>query len=165
MTHLPVIKSMCNIFLPKGILELGSRDKYGQWNPKDQRPELWNLYNTFLKEGQSMRVFPLSNWTELDIWEYIRQKNIPVVSLYFAKKRKMSKRNSILFSSSSGNLIKCRYRSLGCSFCTGAIESNATTTEDIIEELKIINRSERENRLIDLNSDFSMEDKKKDGYF
>jgi sulfate adenylyltransferase subunit 2 len=141
------------------------RDANGKWNPKDQRPELWNLYNSYLNHGQTMRVFPLSNWTEIDIWSYIKEENIPVVPLYFAKKRKMSKINGIYVESSNGQDIMCRYRSLGCMPCTGAIESNALTIDDLISELKTINKSERENRLIDLNKESAMEDKKKEGYF
>jgi len=146
------------------------RDKNGQWDPKNQKPELWNLYNTFLKEGETMRVFPLSNWTEIDVWGYIKEEEIPVVPLYFAKKRKMTRqKNGILIPSDSWDKnakeIMCRFRSLGCSPCTGAIESTAETLDDIIEELKVFNRSERENRLIDLSGDSAMEDKKREGYF
>jgi len=141
------------------------RDKNGQWNPKNQKPELWNLYNTFMKDDETVRVFPLSNWTEIDIWNYIKIENIPVVSLYFAKKRKVINKNNILIPSENGEEIMCRFRSLGCVPCTGAIKSSATTIDDIINELKITKRSERENRIIDRNGDSSMEDKKREGYF
>jgi len=142
------------------------RDKNGQWNPKSQKPELWNLYNTYIKNGETVRVFPLSNWTEIDIWNYIKEQNIPMVPLYFAKKRKMKKQeNGILVPDDRGEEVMCRFRSLGCTPCTGAIESNAENIDDIIKELIDIDRSERENRLIDLSSDSSMEDKKKEGYF
>jgi len=141
------------------------RDRYGQWEPKAQKPELWDLYNTFLKPDESMRIFPLSNWTELDIWRYIKEENIPVVPLYFAKKRKVINENGILILSERGKEKMCRFRTLGCAPCTGAIESEADTVDKVIEEVKKVNRSERENRLIDLNSDSAMEDKKKRGYF
>ena len=142
------------------------RDKNGQWDPKSQKPEPWNLYNTFIKQGESVRVFPLSNWTEVDVWNYIKVEDIPVVPLYFAKKRKMKREKSgILVPSVRGEEIMCRFRSLGCSPCTGAIESTAQTIEEIIEELRDFDRSERENRLIDLSGDSAMEDKKREGYF
>lgn len=142
------------------------RDKNGQWDPKNQKPELWNLYNTSLKEKETMRVFPLSNWTEIDVWNYIREEDIPMVPLYFAKKRKVIKNdNGILIPDEKGEDVMCRFRSLGCSPCTGAIESNAKDVDGIIRELKDVDRSERENRIIDLSSDSSMEDKKKEGYF
>jgi len=146
------------------------RDKNGQWDPKNQKPELWNLYNTFIKEGETVRVFPLSNWTEVDVWNYIKEEEIPVVPLYFAKKRSMRKQeNGILIPATDWDRdaedIMCRFRSLGCTPCTGAIESTAETVDDIIEELKAFDRSERENRLIDLSGDSAMEDKKREGYF
>jgi len=146
------------------------RDINGQWDPKNQKPEPWNLYNTFINKGETVRVFPLSNWTEIDVWNYIKEEEIPVVSLYFAKKRKMTKQeNGILIPSDSWDKdsknIMCRFRSLGCRPCTGAIESIAETIDDIIEELKVFDRSERENRLIDLSGDSAMEDKKREGYF
>lgn len=157
------------------------RDEFGQWDPKNQRPELWDVYNTRLNEGQSIRVFPLSNWTEIDIWQYIKQEAIPVVPLYFAQTREVIDRNGILILASSYAVFaddpkakiaaedidtaSCRFRSLGCMPCTGAVRSNATTIDEIIEELKHVRKSERENRLIDLGSDSAMEDKKKEGYF
>jgi sulfate adenylyltransferase subunit 2 len=158
------------------------RDQFGQWDPKNQRPELWNLYNTRINEGESVRVFPLSNWTEHDVWHYIQYENIPVVPLYFARKRKVINRSGILIpvenvsvAMGKGNEsalsdyaieeVMCRFRSLGCIPCTGAVRSNATTIDGIIAELAAARRSERENRVIDLTSDSSMEQKKKEGYF
>ena len=156
------------------------RDEFGQWDPKNQRPELWELYNTRLNEGQTVRVFPLSNWTEVDIWNYIRVEKIPVVPIYFAQKRNVIERDGILIpvSASStlhgdeggpekGNIreVSCRFRSLGCMPCTGAIPSESTTLEDLIVEVINTRKSERENRVIDLGSDAAMEDKKKEGYF
>lgn len=157
------------------------RDALGQWDPKNQRPELWDLYNARLNEGDSVRVFPLSNWTEVDIWQYIKKENIPVVPIYFAQKRDVIKRHAMLIPLSSYSTVEnsskttvekdeienimCRFRSLGCIPCTGAIESNATTLDDIIVEVTNTKKSERENRLIDLGSDSAMEDKKKEGYF
>lgn len=156
------------------------RDSFGQWDPKNQRPEVWNLYNTRINEGESVRVFPLSNWTEVDVWNYIKLENIPVVPLYFAKKRETISRNNILipvYSSDKGGRDNnrsineeaqtrmCRFRSLGCIPCTGAIMSTATDLDAIIEEVKEAKKSERENRIIDLTSDSSMEQKKREGYF
>ena len=150
------------------------RDRYGQWDPKNQRPEFWNLYNGRIEPGQSMRVFPLSNWTELDVWEYIRRENVPVVPLYFAKEREMLVRGDYLIPldhpiqllpGEKPQRVMCRMRSLGCTYCTGAIRSTATTVSDIIEELKFFRRSERENRVIDHDQEGSMEMKKREGYF
>lgn len=162
------------------------RDRFGQWDPKRQRPELWNLYNTRLNEGETMRVFPLSNWTEIDIWNYIKCENIPVVPLYFSVIRDVwcFKDSSIVFPVEFFNKfltdkllnkyaseiqleknVPCRFRSLGCIPCTGAIRSNSVSIDDIIDELKKCKKSERENRLIDLSSESSMEIKKKEGYF
>jgi sulfate adenylyltransferase subunit 2 len=157
------------------------RDEFGQWDPKNQRPELWDLYNTRLNEGQSIRVFPLSNWTEIDIWQYIKLEQIPVVPLYFAQERQIIERSGILILADAYGVVmddprakinpqeietaSCRFRSLGCIPCTGAIRSTATTIDDIIEELRHAKKSERENRLIDLSSDAAMEQKKKEGYF
>jgi sulfate adenylyltransferase subunit 2 len=157
------------------------RDRFGQWDPKNQRPELWDLYNTWINEGESVRVFPLSNWTERDIWEYIKLENIPVVPLYFAQKREVIKRNGKLIpisyysqvtkqnhmysSDHEIEVVMCRFRTLGCVPCTGAVESSATTYDDIIKEVEKTKKSERENRLIDLSSDSAMEEKKKQGYF
>jgi len=157
------------------------RDEFGQWDPKNQRPELWDLYNSRLNEGQSVRVFPLSNWTEVDIWNYIRMEEIPVVPIYFAQEREVIERNGMLipvsafstvqdsgddnYSSEEIRKVRCRFRSLGCIPCTGAIPSEAVSLEDIIVEVINTRKSERENRVIDLGSDAAMEDKKKEGYF
>lgn len=150
------------------------RDEFGQWEPKNQRPELWNLYNARTKENQSIRVFPLSNWTELDVWNYIDRENIPVVPLYFAKEREVLVRGNLIipveheFELRSGEKpqkVVCRMRSLGCTYCTGAILSEADTVPKIIEELKQFRRSERENRVIDHDQEASMELKKREGYF
>ena len=149
------------------------RDSFGQWDPKNQRPELWHLFNARVFEGESMRVFPLSNWTESDIWQYIRQEEIPIVSLYFAKERLVVRRGANLIpADDAGNLkegespelMSVRFRTLGCSPCTGAVESAATTLEEIVNESVVAIRSERETRVIDHGSN-SMEDKKKEGYF
>jgi sulfate adenylyltransferase subunit 2 len=149
------------------------RDSFGQWDPKNQRPELWDIYNTRINEGETMRVFPLSNWTEQDIWQYIKLEQIPIVPIYFALKREVITSKGILIPVSSdftGNREKikkvlCRFRSLGCIPCTGAIASAATTIDEIIGEVRTAKKSERENRVIDLTSDSSMEQKKKEGYF
>jgi sulfate adenylyltransferase subunit 2 len=150
------------------------RDRFGQWNPKSQRPELWNLYNARIGHEQTMRVFPLSNWTELDIWLYIERENIPVVPLYFAKDRQVLVRGESLIPlehpmdvhpGESTQTIMCRMRSLGCTYCTGAIRSAADTVPKIIEELRSFRRSERENRVIDHDQEASMELKKREGYF
>jgi sulfate adenylyltransferase subunit 2 len=150
------------------------RDSAGQWDPKNQRPELWNLYNARVHPGESIRVFPLSNWTEMDVWQYIHEEKIPVVDLYFAKERPMYVRGDVLmpieqdFVARSGEkpqMVKCRLRSLGCSPCTGAIRSDATTIPDIIAELITFRSSERANRVIDHDQEGSMEIKKREGYF
>ncbi len=151
------------------------RDAAGQWDPKNQRPELWNLFNGRVKPGESIRVFPLSNWTELDIWQYIHVERIPIVPLYFAKDRWMLVRGESLVSieqpfvprlpKEEPQLVRCRMRSLGCSPCTGAIRSEADTLPKIIAELISFRRSERENRAIDHDLDGSMEIKKRAGYF
>lgn len=150
------------------------RDAAGQWDPKNQRPELWNLYNSRLRKGESIRVFPLSNWTELDIWLYIYVEKIPIVPLYFAREREAIVRGqTILLPHASTPLlpgektqrIRCRMRSLGCVPCTGAIRSEADTVAKIIEEMILFRRSERENRAIDHDEEGSMEVKKREGYF
>lgn len=150
------------------------RDREGQWNPKNQRPELWNLYNSSVDRGESIRVFPLSNWTEFDIWQYIHLEKIPVVPLYFAKKRPMVVRNGLLlpvehnppmYPGEQPEMVLCRMRSLGCTHCTGAIRSQADTVPKIIEEIRLFRRSERENRIIDHDQEGSMEMKKREGYF
>jgi sulfate adenylyltransferase subunit 2 len=150
------------------------RDALGQWDPKNQRPELWSLYNGRHHKGESIRVFPLSNWTELDVWLYIHEERIPIVPLYFAKEREAVVRgNSILLTQTGVRLlpgekpqmIKCRMRSLGCVPCTGGIRSDADTVPKIIEEMISFRRSERENRVIDHDEEGSMEIKKREGYF
>jgi sulfate adenylyltransferase subunit 2 len=150
------------------------RDALGQWDPKNQRPELWNVYNGRINKGESIRVFPLSNWTELDVWEYIEAEQIPVVPLYFARLREMVVRGNSLISTEHDppllpgekpQVVMCRMRSLGCTYCTGAVRSTATTVRDIIEELRLARRSERENRVIDHDQEDSMEQKKREGYF
>jgi len=158
------------------------RDEFGQWDPKNQRPELWDLYNTQLNEGQTVRVFPLSNWTEVDIWNYIRSEDIPVVPLYFARERDVIERDGVLIPVTHGSTtaldhakdevsddqvkrVSCRFRSLGCIPCTGAIPSTAQTLEELIIEVINARKSERENRVIDLASEAAMEEKKKEGYF
>ena len=150
------------------------RDSAGQWDPKNQRPELWNLYNARIHQGESIRVFPLSNWTEMDVWQYIYEENIPVVDLYFAKERPMYVRGDALlpieqdFVARPGEkprMVKCRLRSLGCSPCTGAIRSDAATIPGIIAELISFRSSERANRVIDHDQEGSMEIKKREGYF
>ncbi len=150
------------------------RDSAGQWDPKNQRPELWNLYNARIHPGESIRVFPLSNWTELDVWQYIHEEKIPVVDLYFAKERPMYVRGETLlpieqdFVARLGEkpqMVKSRLRSLGCSPCTGAIRSDADTIPAIIAELISFRSSERANRVIDHDQEGSMEIKKREGYF
>jgi sulfate adenylyltransferase subunit 2 len=151
------------------------RDIHGQWDPKNQRPELWSLFNSRIGPGESIRVFPLSNWTELDVWHYIHLENIPIVPLYLAKPRPMLVRGESLIPveqpfvpllpGEQPKMVRCRMRSLGCSPCTGAIRSDADTIPKIIEELISVRRSERENRVIDHDQDGSMEMKKREGYF
>jgi sulfate adenylyltransferase subunit 2 len=150
------------------------RDTAGQWDPKNQRPELWNLYNARIHPGESIRVFPLSNWTEMDVWQYIHEEKIPVVDLYFAKERPMYVRGDALlpieqdFVARLGEkpqMVKSRLRSLGCSPCTGAIRSDADTLPKIIAEIISFRSSERANRVIDHDQEGSMEIKKREGYF
>ncbi len=151
------------------------RDEYGQWDPKNQRPELWNLYNARVNKGESIRVFPLSNWTELDIWQYIHMEDIPVVPMYFAEERDVIVRDDQLIMLDHPDMplregevpekVMCRFRTLGCSFCTGAVRSDARTVPDIIEEMMTIRISERSTRVIDHDAEGSMETKKKEGYF
>lgn len=150
------------------------RDAHGQWDPKNQRPEPWDLYNCKIREGESVRVFPLSNWTELDVWLYIRKENIPVVPIYFAHRRRVIRRGKWLIPD-TGKIppkegdqteeLMVRFRSLGCMSCTGAVESNVTDLDGIIEDLITTKKSERENRIIDYGTDSSMEQKKVQGYF
>jgi sulfate adenylyltransferase subunit 2 len=156
------------------------RDQFGQWDPKNQRPELWNLYNARVNPGESIRVFPLSNWTELDVWQYIDVEKIPVNPLYFAREREAVVRNGqIIFldgifarggryaprPDEAVERILCRFRSLGCVPCSGAVRSGAATVEEIIEEMLVTRTSERTTRVIDHDADASMEKKKREGYF
>jgi sulfate adenylyltransferase subunit 2 len=151
------------------------RDAQGHWDPKRQRPELWNLLNGRLGPGESMRVFPLSNWTEIDVWRYIDAERIPIVPLYFAQEREVIDRGGTLIVPEQSFVpllpgerpqrIWCRMRSLGCSPCTGAVRSTAVTVPQIIEELVASRQSERQLRVIDHDQDGSMELKKRDGYF
>ena len=150
------------------------RDVHGQWDPKNQRPELWNIFNSKIDKGENIRIFPLSNWTELDVWLYIHMEKIPIVPLYFAWQREAVVRDgSIVLIYSKDQLqpgeksqfIKCRMRSLGCVPCTGAIRSEADTVPKIIAEMISFRRSERENRAIDHDEEGSMEIKKREGYF
>jgi sulfate adenylyltransferase subunit 2 len=151
------------------------RDKHHGWDPKNQRPELWRVYNTRIAKGESIRVFPLSNWTELDIWQYILAENIPIVPLYFAKKRPVVERAGTLIMRDDermkllpGEKVEeklVRFRTLGCYPLTGAIESDADTLEAIVTEMFTARTSERQGRLIDSDEKASMEKKKKEGYF
>jgi sulfate adenylyltransferase subunit 2 len=146
-----------------------------RWDPKNQRPELWNLYNTRVGPGESIRVFPLSNWTELDIWQYIHQERIPVVPLYYAKARPVVERDGMLILQDDDRLVlkpgeqaqmkSVRFRTLGCYPLTGAVESTAATLPDIIREMLLTKTSERQGRLIDHDQAGSMEKKKQEGYF
>ena len=151
------------------------RDRNHRWDPKNQRPELWNLYNTRLNEGESIRVFPLSNWTELDVWLYIHRHNLPVVPLYFAKPRPVVERDGMLIMRDDDRFVlkpgekvverKVRFRTLGCYPLSGAVESDADTLEKVIEEMLLARTSERQGRLIDHDQSGSMEEKKREGYF
>lgn len=143
------------------------RDRRGQWDPRGQRPEVWSLYNHHINQGESFRIFPLSNWLEKDIWGYIQRENIEINPLYFARTRQMIRRNGGLYLDGEGPKIEisCRYRTLGCWPCTSAIASDAETIPQIIEELERIGYSERSCRDIDHDLPFSMERKKREGYF
>ena len=151
------------------------RNRYHQWDPKNQRPELWNIYNSKINKGESIRVFPLSDWTELDIWRYIQIENIPIVPLYYAKERPVVDKNGVMIlvdddrmridSHEKIEMKKVRFRTLGCYPLTGAIESNAETLEEIVQEMLLTTTSERQGRVIDYDGAASMEEKKKDGYF
>lgn len=151
------------------------RDRNHRWDPKNQRPELWNLYNTRLNEGESIRVFPLSNWTELDVWLYIHRHNLSVVPLYFAKSRPIVERDGMLIMRDDDRFVlkpgekvverKVRFRTLGCYPLSGAVESDADTLEKVIEEMLLAHTSERQGRLIDHDQSGSMEEKKREGYF
>ena len=151
------------------------RDKNHRWDPKNQRTELWNIYNGKIDKGESIRVFPLSNWTELDIWQYIHLENIPIVPLYFAKERPVVKMDGTLIMVDDDRMpigpdqkveMKIvRFRTLGCYPLTGAVESTATTLPEIIQEMLLTTTSERQGRLIDSDQAGSMEQKKREGYF
>lgn len=155
------------------------RDSKHRWDPKNQRPELWNVYNGKVNKGESIRVFPLSNWTELDIWQYIYLEQIPIVPLYFAAERDVIEKNGTLIMIDDERILehlsaeekasivkkKVRFRTLGCYPLTGAVESEATTLTDIIQEMLLARTSERQGRVIDHDGAGSMEDKKRQGYF
>lgn len=151
------------------------RDRYGQWDPKNQRPELWNLYNAKVNKGESIRAFPLSNWTELDIWLYVHLESIPIVPLYFAAERPVVERDGTLIMvddermrllpGEQPRLERVRFRTLGCYPLTGAVPSRALTLPEIIREMLLTKYSERQGRLIDFDEDGSMETKKREGYF
>jgi sulfate adenylyltransferase subunit 2 len=150
------------------------RDSLGQWDPKNQRPELWNLFNARVNKGESIRVFPISNWTELDVWQYIHQEHIPVVPMYFAAMRQMIVREGQLIPldrpiplrpGEKPESVLCRFRTLGCYPCTGAVRSAAITVPEIIEEMMVCRVSERSTRIIDHDAEGSMEMKKREGYF
>jgi len=151
------------------------RSAQHRWDPKTQRPELWKLYNARKHKGESMRVFPLSNWTELDVWQYIYRENIPIVPLYFARERPVVERDGTLImvdddrlplrNGEQPALRKVRFRTLGCYPLTGAIESDADTLPGIIEEMLRTRLSERQGRVIDYDATASMEKKKQEGYF
>ncbi len=151
------------------------RDRFHQWDPKNQRPELWNLYNSAVNKGESIRVFPISNWTELDVWLYIQEQNIPVVPLYFAKERPVVERHGSMIMVDDDRLpiepgeeVKMRmvrFRTLGCYPLTGAVASNAVTIEELVEEMLVERSSERQGRIIDFDEAGSMEQKKREGYF
>ncbi len=151
------------------------RDRFHQWDPKNQRPELWDIYNARVNKGESIRVFPLSNWTELDIWQYIRLEQIPIVPLYYAKDREVVEMDGNLIMvdddrmpkelRSKSEVRKVRFRTLGCYPLTGAVESAAATIEEIVEEMMTATKSERTTRVIDFDQEGSMEQKKREGYF
>ena len=151
------------------------RDRFQQWDPKNQRPELWSMYNGKITRGESVRVFPISNWTELDVWLYVQLESIPVVPLYFAKERPVVERDGSLimadddrmrlYPGESTTMKRVRFRTLGCYPLSGAIESDATTVPEIIQEMLLTKFSERQGRLIDHDEEGSMEKKKREGYF
>jgi sulfate adenylyltransferase subunit 2 len=151
------------------------RNKHHQWDPKNQRPELWNLYNGRISKGESIRVFPLSDWTELDVWRYIRIENIPIVPLYYAAARPVVERDGTLIMVDDERMVledgeipqmkKVRFRTLGCYPLTGAVESEAETIDEIVQEILLATSSERQGRIIDYDTTASMEQKKVDGYF
>lgn len=150
------------------------RDEFGQWDPKNQRPELWNLYNGKKAQGESFRIFPISNWTEMDVWQYIKQENIELPSIYFSHMRNVVNRNGVWISESPYNTLlegekyeerRIRYRTLGCMTITGAIESDADDLDKVIQEVAEARQTERGNRADDKRSEAAMEERKKQGYF
>ena len=151
------------------------RDQHHRWDPKNQRPELWNIYNGKVHKGESIRVFPLSNWTELDVWQYIHLEQIPIVPLYYAAKRPVINKDGVLIMVDDDRMPigpedkvehkMVRFRTLGCYPLTGAVESEATTLPEIIQEMLLTKTSERQGRMIDYDQSGSMEEKKKEGYF
>ncbi len=151
------------------------RDSFHQWDPKNQRPEIWDIYNTLVHKGESIRVFPISNWTELDVWQYIKLENIPIVPLYYAKERPVVNIDGAMILvddermpqelRDKAEMKMVRFRTLGCYPLTGAIESEADTIDKIIEEMMVVRVSERTTRVIDFDQDGSMEQKKMEGYF
>jgi sulfate adenylyltransferase subunit 2 len=151
------------------------RDENHRWDPKNQRPELWNVYNSQINKGESIRVFPMSNWTELDIWQYIYMENIEIPSLYLAKPRPVVKRDGVFFmvdddrmpmqDGETPEMRSVRFRTLGCYPLTGAVESTAATLPEVIQEMLLTKTSERQGRVIDSDSSGSMEKKKMEGYF
>ncbi|REJ83059.1 MAG: sulfate adenylyltransferase subunit CysD [Bacteroidetes bacterium] len=150
------------------------RDEFGQWDPKNQRPELWNLFNAHKKSGEHFRIFPLSNWTELDVWSYIERENISLPSIYFSHERKVFRRNEQWYAHAEFMqlqkdekvlLKRVRFRTVGDQTCTGAMESDASSVKEIIDELRTSNITERGSRIDDRFSDTAMEDRKKSGYF
>lgn len=150
------------------------RDDFGQWDPKNQRPELWNLYNGLKAPGESFRIFPISNWTEMDVWQYIKKEGIELPSIYFSHKRRVVNRKGVLIAESPYNTLLegeeyeeriIRYRTLGCMTITGAVESEADTLDKIIEEVAAARQTERGNRADDKRSEAAMEERKKQGYF
>ena len=151
------------------------RDRNHRWDPRNQRPELWNIYNTWCRPGECLRVFPLSNWTELDIWQYIVREQIPLVPLYFSKERPVVIRNGDMIvvddermrleEDEKPEMKKVRFRTLGCYPITGAVESNASTPEEVLAEINDARYSERQGRAIDRDESCAMEKKKREGYF
>jgi sulfate adenylyltransferase subunit 2 len=151
------------------------RDRFHQWDPKNQRPELWSLFNTKVNKGESIRVFPLSNWTELDVWQYVYLENIPIVPLYLAKPRPVVEREGTLIMADDERMRflpgeqpqmrTVRFRTLGCYPLSGAVESSADSVPKVIQEMLLTRLSERQGRLIDHDQDASMEKKKREGYF
>lgn len=150
------------------------RDSFGQWDPKNQRPELWNIFNGRKEHGEHFRVFPLSNWTEMDVWQYIRMENIPIPGLYFSHDREVIERNGTFLAvtdhtplqkEESSAVIKVRFRTIGDTTCTGAVESGADTIDKIIAEVAAAHQTERGTRADDRRTETAMEDRKKEGYF